>query len=508
MLSFCIRACSPCFLTTDTARSPRRIPSHSTTYCMYDVLPRRCVFCPHPTCPHDCLGPTQVPLLQPLSRVERNRIVDALEPISFAGGERIITEGELGEHFYLIETGSVNVTSAAHGKLATRSTGDYFGEVSLQTGAPTIASVTAVGMTKLVRMAREAFIRVLGPLAQHDAATASAKSSRSRRGSHAGNDKASFGMAGVLDLRHYDASTGKEVDACNVDTSTKSPSSTPCKPSSPPLLDLPRVSARASPDAGTQKNNSPSIAAKFDVSSFLVAPEPIGEGGFGKVLLAEHVSTRKRYAIKQMSKAHLVRMGQAEHATDESLVLDGTESCRFIAHKAGSFQTSSHLFLLLELASGGDMYDLLEDHGGKIGVSDARAYIAQLLIALEFLHSRSVVHRDVKLENLLLAADGTLKLSDFGFAKIVEYRTFTLCGTPEYLAPEVILNKGYGRGVDFWACGIVLYEMIAGCAPRRTPAFGTGEQMSRVTRPCAPAYFVPWAPPAYHHLCCRPLLWA
>jgi len=83
----------------------------------------------------------------------------------------------------------------------------------------------------------------------------------------------------------------------------------------------------------------------------------------------------------------------------------------------------------------------------------------------EYLHSKNVIYRDLKPENLLIAGDGYLKLTDFGFAKIVEGRTYTLCGTPEYLAPEILKNKGHGKGVDWWTLGVLLYEMIAGIDP-------------------------------------------
>jgi len=424
----------------------------------------------------------QVPLFQPLTREERNRIVDALEPVLYCGGDYVIREGERGEHFYLIEAGAVRVSSTAQGELATRSAGDYFGERALQTGEPTIASVTAVGVTRLVRMARDAFIRILGPLA-HAISSPSASSAGDADGrepatacaggctDHAATDvPAAASDARTLDLRRYDSSTGKEICTGNVDKSATSPtlgvhaSGTRSPPPSPPLLDLRRKPPVTTPRASEPPHAAPPPSpTSFGLASFLVSPEPIGEGGFGKVRLAQHAATGERYALKQMSKAHLIRQNQAEHAADESRVLEGL-ACPFIARKFGSFQTAGHLFLVLELAPGGDVYDLLEANGGTIGAEDARAFVAQLLVALEHLHARSVVHRDVKLENLLLAADGTLKLTDFGFAKAVEYRTFTLCGTPEYLAPEVILNKGYGRGVDYWALGIVLYEMLAGCA--------------------------------------------
>lgn len=120
--------------------------------------------------------------------------------------------------------------------------------------------------------------------------------------------------------------------------------------------------------------------------------------------------------------------------------------------------------MVLEYVSGGELFTYLRSVG-RLESPHASFYSACVASIFEYLHSKNIIYRDLKPENLLIAEDGYLKLTDFGFAKVVEQRTYTLCGTPEYLAPEILLNKGHGKPVDWWTLGILTYEMIAGIDP-------------------------------------------
>merc|ERR1712060_144499 len=121
-------------------------------------------------------------------------------------------------------------------------------------------------------------------------------------------------------------------------------------------------------------------------------------------------------------------------------------------------------YMMLEYIIGGELFTHLR-RAGKFTNDHTRFYAAQIVMALQYLHTLMVVYRDLKPENLLLDLSGYLKITDFGFAKVVEDRTWTLCGTPEYLAPEIIQSKGHGKAVDWWALGILIYEMLAGYPP-------------------------------------------
>lgn len=120
--------------------------------------------------------------------------------------------------------------------------------------------------------------------------------------------------------------------------------------------------------------------------------------------------------------------------------------------------------MLLEYAIGGELFSYLR-RAGRFGSNMAKFYAAEIVLALEYLHAHNVVYRDLKPENLLLDARGHMKIADFGFAKIVPEVTWTLCGTPEYLAPEIIQNRGHGKAADWWSLGILIFEMIAGYPP-------------------------------------------
>jgi len=169
------------------------------------------------------------------------------------------------------------------------------------------------------------------------------------------------------------------------------------------------------------------------------------------------------YALKMLKKVDILRLKQVDHIKSEVRILSMIEH-PFIVNMAGHFQNDAALFMVIEYVQGGELYSHLRR---EVRFSDEKSkyYAAEIVLAFSYLHGMKVIYRDLKPENLLITAAGHVKVTDFGFAKIVEDRTWTLCGTPEYLAPEIIQSKGHGKSVDWWALGVLIYEMLAGYPP-------------------------------------------
>ncbi|KAJ0410103.1 hypothetical protein ATCC90586_001588 [Pythium insidiosum] len=334
-----------------------------------------------------------IPLLKNLSQYEKEKLFSALTPRTFRDGEYVITEGDKGTTFYIIKSGSALVKKSTGDKgekkqVATLSSGNFFGEMSLLRDEPRQADVIANGALECLTLDQATFVELLGPL---------------------------------------QAVLNREAE------------------------DRKQQLARAS-------------AIAMDELEVL---RTLGMGTFGRVKLVRHKTTGQPYAMKILNKANIVAYKQQVNVLHEKQLMAQCDH-PFILKLFQTYKDANNLYLLLEFVQGGELFTYLHctpSSPGRLKDDHARFYASHVLMAIEYLHDRHIVYRDLKPENLLIDPQGYLKVVDFGFAKVVEDRTYTLCGTPEYLAPELVLGKGHNKGVDYWALGVLIYEMVVGHSP-------------------------------------------
>ncbi|KAH8705724.1 kinase-like domain-containing protein [Talaromyces proteolyticus] len=201
---------------------------------------------------------------------------------------------------------------------------------------------------------------------------------------------------------------------------------------------------------------------KYSLEDFTLQ-RTLGTGSFGRVHLVQSRHNHRFYAVKVLKKAQVVKMKQVEHTNDERRMLQRVKH-PFLVTLWGTFQDSKNLYMVMDFVEGGELFSLLRK-SQRFPNPVAKFYAAEVTLALEYLHAQHIIYRDLKPENLLLDRHGHLKITDFGFAKEVPDITWTLCGTPDYLAPEVVSSKGYNKSVDWWSLGILIFEMLCGFTP-------------------------------------------
>lgn len=260
-------------------------------------------------------------------------------------------------------------------------------------------------------------------------------------------------------------------------------------------------------DTSTTVSSTPTVRAtrgKYTLSDFAIK-RTLGTGSFGRVHLVQSNHNHRFYAVKVLKKQQVVKMKQIEHTNDERRMLQKVKHA-FLVTLWGTFQDSKNLYMVMDFVEGGELFSLLRksqvsdidyfayyhqfysfsayinsQHAKRFPNPVAKFYAAEVTLALDYLHSMHIIYRDLKPENLLLDRHGHLKITDFGFAKEVPDITWTLCGTPDYLAPEVVASKGYNKSVDWsvpdvpsvsrgsrqcrWSLGILIFEMLCGFTP-------------------------------------------
>ena len=348
-----------------------------------------------------------------LGDVLRSSDIDAMalatQSDSFSKDDVIIRQGERGDAFYIIESGTVDVFIAEQGAdpVARLTSGHFFGEKALMSEDVRQATCIASTDAKCLTLMREDFVRMLGNL----------------------QDLLENGE------KRPSTATGKEEQHDSMDTEEDQSSSS---------LEL----------------------------SDLEIKRTLGVGAFGRVKLvkvkpekvAKSDNPTQTYALKCLSKRAIVDSGLQDHVINEKAIMSELNH-PFILTFHCAMQDEHNIYFLLEVLLGGELFRTLRQEG-QFSESWSRFYAASVMLAFCQIHSRKIAYRDLKPENLVMDAQGYLKIVDFGLAKKLEGgKTWTLCGTPDYLAPEVILNEGHDWAVDYWALGVLIYEMAAGTPP-------------------------------------------
>jgi len=358
----------------------------------------------------------KVSILKGLDKSQLHSLSGALMEQRFSTGSDIVTEGDKnGNEFYLIKSGRVAVIVKAKGQVNTLKGGEFFGEGSLLKNTPRNATCKAMDDVVCLTLDRANFNAILGPL---DA------------------------------LKKIDAKRNAMNDA------------TPTKGDD----------AKAAPKAAAKPQSFLDPSIKLEN---LVAKRTIGTGTFGRVKLVQDKTTDKVYALKCLQKHHIKKSHQVKNVIAEKNAM-ACMNDPFVLKLFNTFQDANQLYMALEIVYGGELWSLMYQSQalnrtalGGFQENHARMYACNVLGGFEHIHATGYAYRDLKPENLLIDKDGYVKIVDFGFAiKLAPgQKTQTLCGTPEYLSPELVLSKGHDRGVDFWAFGILIYEMLCGGTP-------------------------------------------
>ncbi|XP_041123826.1 cGMP-dependent protein kinase 2 isoform X4 [Polyodon spathula] len=365
-----------------------------------------------------------VSLLRDLPEEKLAKIIDCLEDY-YDKGEYIIREGEEGNTFFIIAVGEVSVTQTMEGSLdpqeiKTLGVGDYFGEKALISEDVRSANIIAnENDTQCLVVDRDTFNQMVGTY----------------------EELQTYLKEYVEQLSRSD----EERNAVRASNTTPPPSSI--------SHEVARLREKISPFATDTPFQHLEIIAT------------LGMGGFGRVELVKLRDEDTAFALKCIKKKHIVDSRQQEHIYSEKNILQQSSS-PFIIKMFRTFRDNKYVYMLLEACLGGELWSILRDMC-FFEEPSARFCIGCVLEAFSYLHGRGIVYRDLKPENLLLDKDGYVKMVDFGFAKRIGLgkKTWTFCGTPEYVAPEIIMNKGHDFGADYWSLGILIFELLTGSPP-------------------------------------------
>uniref|UniRef100_A0A8C4X4D4 cGMP-dependent protein kinase 1 n=1 Tax=Erpetoichthys calabaricus TaxID=27687 RepID=A0A8C4X4D4_ERPCA len=446
-----------------------------------------------------------------LSQIQE--IVDCMYPVEYGKDSCIIKEGDVGSLVYVMEDGKVEVTKEGM-KLCIMGPGKVFGELAILYNCTRTATVKTLTNVKLWAIDRQCFqtIMMRTGLIKHAEYMEFLKSVPTFQGLP---EEILSKLADVLEETHYDdgeyiirqgargdtffiiskgkvnvtredspneepiflrtlakgdwfgekALQGEDIRTANVIAAEAVTCLVIDRDSFKHLIGgLEDVSNKAYEDAEAKAKYEAENAffSNLKLADFNII-DTLGVGGFGRVELVQLKSEEsKTFAMKILKKRHIVDTRQQEHIRSEKQIMQEAHS-DFIVRLYRTFKDSKYLYMLMEACLGLYLYLFLD--------STTRFYTACVVEAFAYLHSKGIIYRDLKPENLILDHRGYAKLVDFGFAKKIGFgkKTWTFCGTPEYVAPEIILNKGHDISADYWSLGILMYELLTGSPPFSGP---------------------------------------
>ncbi|XP_054454618.1 cGMP-dependent protein kinase 1-like isoform X1 [Anoplopoma fimbria] len=452
-----------------------------------------------------------------LSQIQE--IVDCMYPVDYGKDACIIKEGDVGSLVYVMEEGKVEVTKEGM-KLCTMGPGKVFGELAILYNCTRTATVTLV-QVKLWAIDRQCFqtIMMRTGLIKHAEYMDFLKSVPTFQGLA---EETLSKLADVMEETHYEdgefiirqgargdtffiiskgkvnvtqeesanqepthlreltrgdwfgekALQGEDVRTANVIAAEAVTCLVIDRDSFKHLIGgLDDVSNKGYEDAEAKAKYEAENAffSSLKLKDFNII-DTLGVGGFGRVELVQLKNDEaKTFAMKILKKRHIVDTRQQEHIRSEKHIMTEAHS-DFVVRLYRTFKDSKYLYMLMEACLGGELWTILRDRG-SFEDSTTRFYTACVVEAFAYLHAKGIIYRDLKPENLILDSRGYAKLVDFGFAKKIGFckKTWTFCGTPEYVAPEIILNKGHDVSADYWSLGILMYELLTGSPPFSGP---------------------------------------